>query len=260
MKNAPKLRKLDEIGIQNHLKATCRNAGYYPLHSHDYFELELHLNGQGTMVLNGTPYTLTPGVTYLITPSDFHEMCFDDEYRNWNISFDGNILNLHQLEHLLLSERSVHTLDPDSAARLDSAANLLRAEKDLHQQRLLLEYILRTAGFWKDQKENLSPIQSAMLYIETFFRDDPSLAQTAAHVGLSPSYFGNLFKEIVGETYISYLNNCKINCATMLLKSGKSVTEACFDSGFGSLSGFRYTFHQKTGVSPKDYVTKELKR
>jgi AraC-like DNA-binding protein len=39
----------------------------------------------------------------------------------------------------------------------------------------------------------------------------------------------------------------------MLLESGLSVTETCFSAGFGSLSGFLYTFRQTTGMSPSAY-------
>lgn len=63
------------------------------------------------------------------------------------------------------------------------------------------------------------------------------------------------FADIIGyRTYVTYLNRCKVRCAAMLLKNGKSVTEACFEAGFGSLSGFRYAFRQRMGLSPKDYM------
>ena len=96
-------------------------------------------------------------------------------------------------------------------------------------------------------------MRRAILYVETHFRENPSLADAAEQACLSPVYFGNLFKQITGETYINFLNARKVSCAKMLLESGCSVTEACFASGFGSLSGFLHAFKQKTGVSPEKY-------
>ena len=100
----------------------------------------------------------------------------------------------------------------------------------------------------------LSPIPKAIAYIETHFRENPSLAEAAEQACLSPVYFSALFKKETGETYVSYLNSCKVRCAAMLLESGMSVTEACFASGFGSLSGFLYTYKQKKGISPSESI------
>lgn len=43
-----------------------------------------------------------------------------------------------------------------------------------------------------------------------------------------------------------------------LLDNGMSVSAACFESGFGSLSGFLHTFKKITGISPNEYRTKKF--
>lgn len=248
-----RLHGLQYIGNGVHLSARERKAETMPLHSHDYFELEILLAGQGRMELNSRQYGLAPGSVYFLTPADFHGVNLSEENRLWNISFDGSVLEPAQLEHLFSGNGSFRQTDGTVLGKLDVAARLLSEEADPDRQKLLVEYLLRTAGLWNEGEEPLTPIRRAVLYTETFFRDDPSLAEVAAHAGLSPSYFGNRFREETGETYVGYLNRCKVNCAAMLLKGGKSVTEACFESGFGSLTGFRYVFRQKTGMTPKEY-------
>ena len=96
-------------------------------------------------------------------------------------------------------------------------------------------------------------MRKALLYLETHFRENPSLADIANQACLSPEYFCSQFKQLTGMTYLQYLNQRKVNCAKMLLESGLSVTETCFSAGFGSLSGFLYTFRQATGLSPSEY-------
>lgn len=103
-------------------------------------------------------------------------------------------------------------------------------------------------------------MQRAVVYVQEHFRDAPSLAQAAAVACLSPTYFGAQFRQTVGCTYVEYLNRCRVDCARMLLRQGVSVTEACFGSGFGSVSGFLYTFRRQTGLTPQAYRAAALGR
>ncbi len=249
-----RLRGFQYIGKDVHLSVQERKACGMSLHSHDYFELEILVEGYGRVELNSHQYELRSGSVYFLTPADFHEVTLSEENRLWNISFDGSVLQAYQLEHLFASN-AFRQVNPEVLQKLDAAARLLSEESDPLRQKLLVEYLLRTADIWQDVEESLPPIRRAVLYVETFFREDPSLSDVAAHVGLSPSYFGNQFRKEMGETYVSYLNRCKVNFAAMLLKNGKAVTETCFESGFGSLSGFRYVFRQKMKITPKDYAS-----
>ena len=251
-----RLQGIQYIGRDTHLLAQKRRCTGMPLHSHDYFELEILLEGDGQMELNSRPYELRAGSVYFLTPADFHDVALSEETALWNISFDGSVLQPSQVEHLFSCENAFRQVSAEVLQRLDAACRLLSEELDPLRQKLLVEYLLRLSGIWMETAEPLPLIRRAVLYTETFFREDPSLSDVAAHVGLSPSYFGNQFRKEMGETYVSYLNRCKINCAAMLLKSGKSVTEACFESGFGSLSGFRYAFVRQMKMTPRDYAEK----
>lgn len=100
-------------------------------------------------------------------------------------------------------------------------------------------------------------INQAILFVKTHFRDSPSLNDTAEPVGLSPVYFGSLFKKTTWQSYTEYLTACKLSCAEMLLQNGMDVAGACFSSGFGSLSGFLYSFKEYIGMSPAEYKKSE---
>lgn len=259
-KTKNRLSGLEYIGKDVHLLAQERKAKGIALHSHDYFELEILIEGHGMMELNSRQYELTSGSVYFLTPADFHAVTISEENRLWNISFDGSVLQAYQLEHLFSYNNAPRKVSPAMLRKLDSACRLLSEESNSLRQKLLVEYLLRTADIWQDAEEPLPPIRRAILYIETFFRENPTLSDVASHVGLSPSYFGYQFQKEMGETYVTYLNQCKVNCAAMLLKNGKSVTEACFESGFGSLNGFRYIFRQKMNTTPKEYSSKYLNK
>lgn len=243
------------IGEGRHLQVLHRTITEpFALHAHDYFELEIILQGSGIQRLNSHEYTLTRGSVYLLSPADFHEVIPTEPIELWNISFDETLLSAEQLERIFSDSRGFfHQITEPELKKLHTAAGLLKEEKhNAATVRPLMEYLLLLLCRENELAE-LSPIRKAILYIETHFRESPSLAQTAAVACLSPVYFGSLFKQTTGETYLSYLNRRKVHCAKMLLENSYTVTEACFSSGFGSLSGFLYTFKQYTGMTPEDF-------
>lgn len=251
-----RIKGTEFMGHGQHIRVIRRVTDTYPLHSHDYFEIELFIEGNGVSTLNSEEYKISRGSLCILTPADFHDILLDGPNMTWNISFDESVPGPAMLEKLFSLKRHFTIVDENTLKQLDLVSHLISEETNLDCIRYLLSYLLDKSGLLDDLSEADTPINRALLYMQTYFRNDPSLSETAAHVGLSPSYFGALFHSTTGETYISYLNKCKINCAMRLLDSGKTVTETCFDSGFGSLSGFRYIFKQKTGMTPTEYLEK----
>ena len=252
--NFKRLSKRDYLKEGRHIRAERRRANSFPLHSHDYFEIEIVLGGRGVQHVNSKEYELTRGSVYLLTPADFHEIVLDEKNELWNIVFDETVLKSERLQSLFEAKELCRRVSEEELFKLERAAELIAAEAESGEfVEPLVEYLLEIIFPSRERSEELSPVRKAVLYMETHFRENPSLAETAERVCLSPIYFGSLFKKTTGETYVNYLNRCKINCAMMLLENGMSVSRACFDSGFGSLSGFLYTFKKTTGVSPNEY-------
>ena len=99
-------------------------------------------------------------------------------------------------------------------------------------------------------------MQRALIYLNSHFYESPSLSEVAKEANYHPNYFSEMFAAYFGQNFSSKLNDLKTDYAKVLLKSGFSVTETCFRSGFRSQSSFLAVFKEKTGVSPKKY--KEL--
>jgi len=73
-----------------------------------------------------------------------------------------------------------------------------------------------------------------------------------AHV--SPAYFTRTFRATFGETPHRYLRRRRVERAMFLLReTDRSVTDICFQVGFGSLGTFSRTFHAIVGRSPRGY-------
>lgn len=81
--------------------------------------------------------------------------------------------------------------------------------------------------------------------------DVPTLADIA-HV--SEAHFIRVFRATFGETPHRYLQRRRVERAMFLLReTDRSVTEICFDVGFGSLGTFSRTFSAIVGESPTTY-------
>ena len=73
-----------------------------------------------------------------------------------------------------------------------------------------------------------------------------------AHV--SPAHFTRTFRATFGETPHRYLQRRRVERAMFLLReTDSSVTDICFQVGFGSPGTFSRTFHTIVGVSPRAY-------
>lgn len=81
--------------------------------------------------------------------------------------------------------------------------------------------------------------------------DDINLAEVARHCCVSEGHLSRIFHHATGLTFREYLTQVRIERAkSLLLNSGKNVTEIAYESGFQSLSQFHRVFRKIHGVSP----------
>lgn len=81
--------------------------------------------------------------------------------------------------------------------------------------------------------------------------DVPALARIA-HV--SPAHFSRTFRDTFGETPHRYLQRRRVERAMFLLReTGRSVTDICYEVGFGSTGTFSRTFSAIVGRTPRAY-------
>jgi len=101
-------------------------------------------------------------------------------------------------------------------------------------------------------------IYKAITYINQNYGKDISAADCAAHINMSYSYFSRTFKAVTGKTFKQYLSEARINHAEKeLTLTDKSITEICFDCGFGDVSYFIAQYKALRGKTPHKF-RKEL--
>ena len=102
------------------------------------------------------------------------------------------------------------------------------------------------------EAENVAIVARACRLIEES-EEEPSLANLAAAVGRSPSYFHRRFKAVTGLTPKDYAAANRASKVRERLASGNSVTEAIYDAGFNSSGRFYEKSTGMLGMTPSQY-------
>lgn len=232
-------------------------------HWHSFFEFEVIVRGEGEHVLNGESYVLRRGDAFLLNPTDFHSITPHGELELWNISFDESLISDRRLFEISgVSSPKRFVLTEEQTDKLCSIASLIKSEsgerdgctKELCE--CLLSVLLRLENPSLKDTGNPTGLRRALTYMKVHFRDNPTLETVARQAGFHPHYFSQIFKRKTGESFNKTLNKLKVTYAEGLLASGFSVSEACYKSGFGSLSNFLLVFKSITGITPEQYKKK----
>ena len=104
------------------------------------------------------------------------------------------------------------------------------------------------------EAKNVAIVAHACRLIEES-EEEPSLANLAAAVGRSPSYFHRRFKAVTGLTPKDYAVANRASKVRESLASGNSVTEAIYDAGFNSSGRFYEKSTGMLGMTPSQYRT-----
>lgn len=97
-------------------------------------------------------------------------------------------------------------------------------------------------------------IRQAEAYIDERLGEPFDLTAVAAHVGLSPNYFGMLFRKVTGESFPEYVKRKRLDQAAYLLRhSPLKVYEVAAAVGFPNYRHFTEVFCRRFGRSPREF-------
>ena len=90
-------------------------------------------------------------------------------------------------------------------------------------------------------------------FIDDNYQRKIDMAEVAALTNLTTAAFCRYVKRMTRLTFTQFLNQYRIHQAQKLLLLDHNVTEACFASGFESLSYFNKIFRRVTGENPLQF-------
>ena len=144
---------------------------------------------------------------------------------------------------------------------LEDFERMLTLLKLLHLLSNASEYtLLANEGYSNLLKETeTGRMNNVHAYVMKNFREKITLDEVAAIANMSPTSFSRYFKMHANKTFSDFLTEIRIGYSCKLLVEKKiSIAEACYESGFNTLSNFNRQFKEVTHHSPLEYRKKYL--
>jgi transcriptional regulator GlxA family with amidase domain len=104
-------------------------------------------------------------------------------------------------------------------------------------------------------------VARAQRYMEKSLRQGFNLSEMARHLAVSERTLNRRFKRVLGEAPLHYLQSLRVDVAKRLLENPSLKVDAVGERvGYGDLSTFRRLFKRETGLSPRDYQRRFVRR
>ena len=234
--------------------------GYYGIQFVYEGEIEVSIDGQEFERAAGPVIFLTyPGVRFSYgSPMEKIRL-------QANICFSGARAERYVEQHLFLRKKENIFFYPHSPQdlwrqMLELQRSLLLPD-DYHQahavlllEELLLQIVFQDSITHKTTSIYLPEFNKLIKAIAATPAEDWDFQQEAKKIGISPSHFRRIFKQITGFSPISYLIECRINSAKqLLLTSGKRVYEIGNELHFDNEFHFSRLFRKRVGKSPAQF-------
>lgn len=246
------------------------------LHEQDSWELSWIVRGSGLRQTGDTTEPMVEGEILLIPPGIPHCWIFDGRtadgkgrVANISLSFMPNLLQgiaatfpemADTIMRLRQQEQAV-SFEGQSLQHLRELLGKMRHQSAAQRIPTLLQVLQAIADGEGQQVSHYRKVtrdERRLEQIRTYAicnaTRDISIADIAAHVGMSRAAFCTFFKRTTGKTFVTFLNELRIGLACQLMqRSGKSIAEICYQSGFNSVSYFNHTFKRLRGMSPSEF-------
>ena len=109
----------------------------------------------------------------------------------------------------------------------------------------------------RDKEQNR--IQALYGFVDNNYQRKITLKEVAELCHMSPQGFCRYFKKTTRQTFVEFLNGYRVSQAKRLLIDGNSISEACYQSGFDSLSYFNRVFKQVSRENPSQFCERHRK-
>lgn len=118
---------------------------------------------------------------------------------------------------------------------------------------LVAEYLKNIDGNLTHMPNN-QLVNQIMDYIANHLQDKITLKTLSTHFGINTMTLSKLIKQHTYSSFTDFVNNIRIEKALSLFyEQDVSVTEAAYQSGFGSVRNFNRVFFNTVGITPSEY-------
>jgi AraC-like DNA-binding protein len=145
-----------------------------------------------------------------------------------------------------------HTALEEPSSALERESRLLEALAGLVTRHAADKLPAQRIGF------EHGAVKRAREYLETLPSENVSLDSLARAAGLSPFYLCRVFREETGLTPHAYQTLARVRLAKTLLTQGAPIAQAALEAGFYDQAHLTRHFKRIFGVTPGQYLGREL--
>ena len=277
---APELHPLVSVIYYDELQH-CRHS----LNNYDVFGMFISDETLEELTYGLTTYDLHRHALMCVAPGQIGGKADTGEEiqtKGWALLFDPELLHGTDLERRMASytyfsyniNEALHMTDRQRQTIVTLLEEIRReaANDDEHTRHILvhriglvLEYVARfyeqqLSTTSKDHADLLTRFENLLVryYRECLQRTHglPTVRYCAQELFLSPNYFGDLIRQLTGDTASNMIRRFVMQRAQELLVSGMQVTEVAEQLGFDYPQHFTRQFKTHFGVTPSEFVKK----
>ncbi len=279
-------RNMKNLGLDYfYITATGMSISTAEAHIHEAIEIIYIVKGRFDFFINSQKYQAGVGSLFMFRPNTIHNIFSASDGENayyvlkitTSCLFDmvGPEKGIMYLMNLgVHSENKKFLWNPKETEKFVPYINSFFAEIKsqsygyelvLKSNATLLIALLLRDAYNQDDSINknvvnysaMQKIYSAMTYINSHYFEDISVNDASNVAGMNYTYFSRLFKQVMGKSFTSYLNELRINHAEKeLLLTDKSVTEIAYSCGFNDTSYFISQYRKLKGRTPYQFRKK----
>ena len=275
----PEIMNWENDLINDSLCYSCRSTFYdmntFPssLHSHDYYELVVFVEGEINYVCESSVYSPKRGDIIIISPGKFHMSKLKGEsthykrhvfylYPNAFDSIEPSLSDIlvrtNEGLHFSLSSRE---REDELMTLTEKLAATVRNRDDALSRALAFGYIIeifclmnrkdiRHSGESERLPENILALKQ---YLDAHYTEINTVSEVAEHFFYSREYVSRVFKKYYDTTILDYIHKLRISKSRALIAEGMPIIDVCFAVGFSSLSTFIRAFRSITSMTPSEY-------
>lgn len=234
---------------------------YDTLHIHNELEIFINLSERVSFWVNDKMYFVENGDVIISRPGDLHMCIFPESSAGEHIclwlSADASspvfsfiykdgfspLITPENKEELLLSVKNLRRICQSGESELGKALLMLE----------ILSALDRSEKSITPSVDHPEAFQRIITDIQQNFASIKSVTDITCRNFISSSTLTRWFERYMHTSPGKYLESVRLSNAVSLLKSGCSVTDACFRSGFSDCSHFIALFKKHFGKTPLQY-------
>lgn len=256
-------------------RSTVYDMNTFPssLHSHDYYELVIFVEGEINYVCESSVYSPKRGDVIIIPPGKFHMSKLKGERTHYKRhvfylypnAFDAVGASLADI--LIRTNEGVHfslasrEREEELLTLTEKLSLTLKDRGDGLSHALAFGYIIeifcllnrkdiRHSGESERLPENILALQQ---YLDAHYTEINSVSEVAEHFFYSREYVSRLFKKYYDTTILDYIHKLRISKSRAMIADGMPIIDVCYAVGFSSLSTFIRAFRAATDMTPSEY-------